>query len=766
MAGDSRLSARFGAETSDFKQGITAINRELKLVESGFRATASTMDDWSNTSAGLEARLNSLNKSIELQKEKVDALRIRAEQLAKAHGENSVEAQNAGVEFNREAEKLGKLQTELGQTERGLKGMQTASGGVRGAFKNLGTQFDNLKQQVPVLGTAFALLTNPIALAVAGLTAFAAISKASITELVNYNKTIRETMQLTGLSAEETSRLVQVSDDWGLNIDEATTAMEMMNKKGVTPSIDNLAKIADEYVNAADKTIFIENATKLYGKSFGNLVPILVKGGDALREQAASINDNLIATDASMKASREYEVAMDELGDTVTGLKYNLGKGLLPAILEVTKGLNGLIESNMDANYAFGLAKKAYDAGTISLDEYKDICEDIRTRTYENNAALQELAKTEKAYIEYSQAVNVQDNIRRGLLPKVTEATEDLTLSTEELAKKTSDANFAQAEAERQAGRLTQAYDDMNAAISGRLGPANDDFIKKQGDLVLQMQNAQTEIDNAIRDGYNPLSKKVLGLQGDYDTLKGQYTANETEHDRVTKEIMFDILEQRAAIGGLTEDEIKYLSQISEAWGLVDEATLAYMKQADESLGYLADHPEDSEGAKLILDGQATAWGLTRQQAILAREAAAEYKEKLDELKDKIIHITTYYTEHRDPDKGGQWARGLDITVPIGYENDDYPLGTAKTGERVIVIPAGKQLGNSLANMQQLFSQSTAGLNSQASMNVSGTLGSGFGRNHLQPAPIQITIQGAPDNELDMRRLARYVANEIQRSQS
>ena len=36
----------------------------------------------------------------------------------------------------------------------------------------------------------------------------------------------------------------------------------------------------------------------------------------------------------------------------------------------------------------------------------------------------------------------------------------------------------------------------------------------------------------------------------------------------------------------------------------------------------------------------------------------------------------------------------------------------------------------------------------------------------LQPAPISITIQGAPDNELDMRRLARYVATEIQRSQS
>lgn len=763
--GDSRLSARFGADTSDFKQGIVAINRELKLVEGEFRATASTMGDWANNADGLKARMGALTKEIGLQGEKVDALRIRAEQLAKAHGENSVEAQNAGIEFNREAEKLGKLQTELGQTERGLKGMKDASGGVRGVFKDLGKQFDNLKQQVPVLGTAFAMLTNPITLAVAGLTAFVAISKKSITELVNYNKKIRETMQLTGLSAEETSRLVQVSDDWGLNIDTATAAMEMMNKKGVTPSIDNLAKIADEYVNAADKTLFIENATKLYGKSFGNLVPILVKGGDALREQAASINDNLIATEDSIKASRDYEVAMDDLGDSVAGLKYNLGKELLPAIIGVTKGLNDLIVSQMDTTYVFRLTRKAFDEGRISAEDYLEINREIQKQTYQNNAVLQELIKTDKGYIAYSQAVNVQDAIRRKQLPDVTAATEDLTLSTEELAKKTSEANLAQAESERQAGRLMQAYDDMNAAISGRLGPVTEDFVKTQGDLGKKMQDVKTEIDNAIRDGYNPLGEKILGLQGDYDTLKGQYTINETEHDRATKEIMFDILEQRAAIGGLTADEIEYLDQISQAWGLVDQATLDYMKQADESLSYLADHPEDAAGAEKILDGQASAWGRTRQQAILARDAAIEYRERLAELKDRIIYITTHYTEVRDPDVGGPHARGLNIIIPPGYENDNYPLGTAKTGERVLVIPPGEQFGNSLANMQQLFNRSTSGLNSQASMSVSGRIGSGLGQAQLQPAPIYVTIQGAPDNELGMRRLARYVANEIQRSQ-
>ena len=209
MAGDSRLSARFGANTEDFHNGIVAVNRELKLVESSFRATASTMSDWSNESAGLEARLSSLNKSIELQKEKVNALQYKLEDMKKVHGENSVEAQNAGIEFNKESKRLNELQKELGQTETSLKSMKGTTGGVKGAFKDLGTQFDALKQQVPVLGTAFNLLSNPIALAAAAAGAFAAITKKSIGEFVAYNQQIREMTLATGLGAEEISRIIQ-----------------------------------------------------------------------------------------------------------------------------------------------------------------------------------------------------------------------------------------------------------------------------------------------------------------------------------------------------------------------------------------------------------------------------------------------------------------------------------------------------------------------------------------------------------------------------
>ena len=89
----------------------------------------------------------------------------------------------------------------------------------------------------------------------------------------------------------------------------------------------------------------------------------------------------------------------------------------------------------------------------------------------------------------------------------------------------------------------------------------------------------------------------------------------------------------------------------------------------------------------------------------------------------------------------------------------------AEIGENM-AAGLGSGFQNSYRGIKEQIGRAIEGLSANASMNISGTFGGGYGRQQLQPAPISITIQGAPNNELDMRRLARYVATEIQRSQS
>src|SRR5512139_2434911 len=113
------------------------------------------------------------------------------------------------------------------------------------AASGLGKLGDGFKQL-----TGFSMgAAGAVGIAAIGIKKVADFTKQAVTETIAYNKTIREMTQVTGLGAEEISRIVQVGDDWGISIEALRTSLAFMNKQGISPSIDNLAKLADEYVN-------------------------------------------------------------------------------------------------------------------------------------------------------------------------------------------------------------------------------------------------------------------------------------------------------------------------------------------------------------------------------------------------------------------------------------------------------------------------------------------------------------------------------------
>ena len=86
------------------------------------------MGDWSKDSAGLEARIKSLNDKIEIQKDKVSATRAEYERMAAEKGKNSVAAQNLEIKLNKETETLALMEGELGDTEKALGDMGKETG--------------------------------------------------------------------------------------------------------------------------------------------------------------------------------------------------------------------------------------------------------------------------------------------------------------------------------------------------------------------------------------------------------------------------------------------------------------------------------------------------------------------------------------------------------------------------------------------------------------------------------------------------------------
>jgi hypothetical protein len=57
---------------------------------------------------------------------------------------------------------------------------------------------------------------------------------------------------------------------------------------------------------------------------------LMEKGGDAIREMAEAVEDDLILTEEMIKTQEEYRVSVDNLEDALAGLKTQLGLALMP----------------------------------------------------------------------------------------------------------------------------------------------------------------------------------------------------------------------------------------------------------------------------------------------------------------------------------------------------------------------------------------------------------------------------------------------------
>jgi hypothetical protein len=267
-------------------------------------------------------------------------------------------------------------------------------------------------------------------------------TKEAVTENVAYNKTIREMMQVTGLAADEVSRIVQVGDDWGISIDAIRTSLAFMNKSGVTPSINNLAKLADEYVATTDKAAFAEKAVKVLGRGYQTLIPLLALGGQGFKDATAAINDSLIATDDSIAASRKYEVVMDNLNDSVKGLKYSLANGLIPAFVDFLSVIDKHLTKQNELRDLIKQYNTLIESGLILEKDKLSLSEKVIAVT--GNAENQQLIYNNAidkytGLLEYSDQVEREETIRRGELTTatdgLTEATNRAALSIMELTK-------------------------------------------------------------------------------------------------------------------------------------------------------------------------------------------------------------------------------------------------------------------------------------------------------------------------------------------
>lgn len=354
---------------SDFARGIAEANRLIKLNEQQFKTASASLDDWSNTSEGLEAKLKSLSKTIELQKGKVGALEQEYEKVKKEKGENSTSAQLLAIKLEKERTALANSEKEARNYTKKLDDLKRASKEAESSSKGLGGAFKSLLS-ANLVASAIGAVTSAVGSMIGSFLGASEATKEYRTNLAKVEQTAKTMGESVGNAKENMLAMASISGD----VEAAGEAVNNLLSAGIKG--DNLDKITKQLEGASIKwkdTLKLEGLadglqeTLATGSATGAFGELLERGGKSLDDFNARLanctttaeQQELVMQELSSmgleKVSESYREANKNLVDAeLAQLKYNdtmaqVGTAMEPVITVFTNMKTAMLEMLLPA---------------------------------------------------------------------------------------------------------------------------------------------------------------------------------------------------------------------------------------------------------------------------------------------------------------------------------------------------------------------------------------------------------------------------------
>jgi len=429
---------------------------------------------------------------------------------------------------------------ELGGQVKGLQG-STGFGGLNDKIGAFGDKFKSLTG----VSLGFATAAGAAGGAVKALGKFLA---DSVNETVAYATEIDNMSRLLGISTEDTSRLVQASDDLFISQEKLQAALQAATRQGIDVSIDGLKRLSEQYLALPPGVERSEFVLKTFGRSGAEMGKLMEVGAEGIEAATAAIADNLVITESSMKSIIAYKQSVDNLSDSWQGVKYSVGQSVIPTLDLLLRSLSkGKDETEKNA--------QAVNRLNLQLDR--------AVSAGRAGAKSAELLRKQIAWLtgEYETGEAGVSDFYKGIsqmAPEVilaAQAIEDLTN-----AGATYYSQF------KTIAQEEQSYNDNLGEIRSNIRNLMDE---KQALLDQGFDMGSAEV-QAVTD---KIHEQGLAAQGLAD-----------EHETATQRIILGFIEQELAMGGLTREESGYLIDLGTKWGIYGEDMKGAYEDAMDSV--------------------------------------------------------------------------------------------------------------------------------------------------------------------------------------
>ena len=370
-----------------------------------------------------------------------------------------------------------------------------------------------------------------------------------IQDHIKYANEVRQLSALSGESTENTSRFIQVLDDYKLGADDALLATRALTKNGMVPNIETLAKLSDQYLGINDVEKKNEFILKNLGKGGAAWTEVLSKGSKALLEQGDAISKSLILTQKMVDDARKAEIATDNWNDAIGGLKTQLAVSLLPALTGTIKHVNALNEADNR------LREEGIVPGTKAwFDRRVELLEEVKAE---------------------------QDSA------------EAMMLSTGAMKENTESAE-ANAKALKEITEINQAM----LGVIGDLQGAEDAYQENAATLIEERKQIEQDRAEEVAKGWAMDVEKVAEYDQALLDNSAKVAENKEEFNKANTEVLSGLAERKLMQDGVLDDkEFEWLVEKRIAWGIYSEETAQKAREvwaeADQITASIANIPEN-----------------------------------------------------------------------------------------------------------------------------------------------------------------------------
>ena len=236
--------------------------------------------------------------------------------------------------------------------------------GAVGEMKKLAAETEKNLGKVEGKGASFAgSMTKVGAGMMAAGAGIIAVGISSANSTVALGREVMKLQRLTGLNAEEASKLRYAAKMSGVDVDALGVGLVKLSKAALAnspsfknlgidvkdssghlkPMADLLPEVAEKFKNMPNGIEKTAAATALFGRSGADLLPFLSRGAAGVKElgdQAEKMG--LTLNDKNIGQIKNYIVSQREMGAAIDGVKNQIGLEMIPILTTFTDAFTGL----------------------------------------------------------------------------------------------------------------------------------------------------------------------------------------------------------------------------------------------------------------------------------------------------------------------------------------------------------------------------------------------------------------------------------------